>query len=310
MKNVVIALLLAVFMSPLMSSPGKVGPWPGDEWPSATPEEQGMDSARLAEMLDTIAKNETNIDSVLVLRNGHSVLDAYVAPVDPDMLHHVASVSKSFTATLVGIATGQGFIPGVETPLLDLFPGYEPAEPDPRRDAATLENLLTMSTGWNCHDSASSDGIEALWASPDWVQHMLDLPMIYDPGTHFEYCNGGSYLLGAAVEVAAGQSLADFAETYLFAPLGITDYQWNTAPDGRPLGYTGLQLRPRDMARLGYLYLHDGVWNDEQLVPADFITAARTPHIETGGIIAHYGYRSKTMARCICASSVATPTRP
>ena len=293
MKKIATILLLVLLAFSLAPAAAQGPTWPGDEWPTSTPEEQGIDSAWLAEMFTLIAEDEIDIDSVLVLRNGHVVLDAYIAPADSDIRHHVASVSKSFTATLVGIAIGQGLIPDVETPLMDLFPGYESAEPDPLRDTATLEDLLTMSVGWNCRDSYLHNyrGLEELWACADWVQFMLDLPMIHDPGTEFEYCNGGSHLLAAAVEIAAEQPIAEFADENLFEPLGITDYEWATVPSGRVLGYAGLRINPRDMARLGYLYLHDGVWNGEQIVPADFIAAARTPHIEANTLASDYGYQ-------------------
>ncbi len=264
--------------------------WPTEGWRTSTPEEQGMDSERLADMLATMRKRNHGIDSVLIVRNGFLVLEANVSPFTSGSKHDLYSCTKSFVSTLVGMALEEGMIESVEQPVLDFFPERRVARRDADKEAMTLEDLLTMRTGLDCHDSDEHDfrGVREMWASDDWVQHVLDLPMLEAPGTRFEYCNQASFLLSAILRQTTGMSALTFAEQRLFGPLGISDVSWPASPQGINIGYGDMSLRPTDMAKFGYLYLNQGVWDGAQVVPSAWVEASTRKHVT--GTTEHSGY--------------------
>lgn len=267
--------------------------WPIPDWPLADPSARGLDPARLAELVKAATQRAPGLLSILVIRGGDLVLEQYFDPAATDH-REVYSVTKSFTATLVGIAIDRGYIQGVGDRLLDYFPGRTFANPDPRKGELTLEHLLTMTTGLDWTESDRD--IQALYTSPDWVQYMLDLPLVAAPGERFNYCTGCSHLLMAvvaeatSVAEATGMLPLDFARQALFEPLGFTRVEWLQDPQGLPIGGWGLQLAPRDLARLGYLYLHAGSWAGRQVVSADWTRSATSPHV-AGDPGYDYGYQ-------------------
>jgi CubicO group peptidase (beta-lactamase class C family) len=129
-----------------------------------------------------------------------------------------------------------------------------------------------------------------MYRSLDWVQYVLDKPMSQPPGSQFNYCSGCSHILSAILQQTTGMNPRDFAEQYLFQPLGITNIQWDTDAEGIPIGGWGLQLTPRDMAKLGYLYIQDGQWDGGQIVSAEWVENATRKHTETDGALG-YGYQ-------------------
>jgi hypothetical protein len=149
-----------------------------------------------------------------------------------------------------------------------------------------------MASGLKCRDSYRYrwQGLIEMRSSNDWTRHVLDLPMEYTPGTRFEYCNGTSYLLSAIIQNTTGMRTLAFAEQFLFHPLGITDIDWATSPQGVDIGYSELWLKPADMARFGLLYLNNGRWHEKQIVPAAWVTESTRGQIdaEPGD---QYGYQ-------------------
>jgi CubicO group peptidase (beta-lactamase class C family) len=266
--------------------------WPTEGWRSSAPEAQGMNSLSLAGMLSQIEEQGYAVDSVSVVRHGHLVLDAYVHPYRPDELHEIRSCTKSVVSALIGIAIEEGHIEGVEQPLLDFFPGRAVAHRDARKATITLEHLLTMSSGLMCRDSYLYrwQGLMEMRRSADWVQYMLDLPMAEEPGTRFEYCNGGSFLLSAIFQETTGRTALAYAEEHLFAPLGISDVSWPANPQGVSIGWGEMRMRPHDMLKIGYLYLNQGRWGDRQVVPAGWVAASTRKHID-GTLQDGYGYQ-------------------
>ena len=266
--------------------------WPTGGWRISTPEEQGMDSELLAKMFEHIDQKHINLHSVLIVRNGYIVAEAYFHPYTADTPHQIASVTKSVIDILLGIAIDRGSIRGVDQPLLDFFPGRSIANVDARKQAITLEHLLTMTSGLDCKDRSGTD--EQMQQSSGWVQYILDLPMAHVPGTQFSYCSGGPHLLSAVLEKATGLKTRDFANVRLFTPLGIraaSDIEWGSDPQGYTLGGYGLYLTPRNMAKLGYLYLKQGQWAGQQIVPSQWVTASLTTHsIWTDEGRRDYGY--------------------
>lgn len=266
--------------------------FPTEGWPESTPEEQGMDSEMLTGMLDELIERSHNIDSITVIRHGYMVLDLAVYPYRSSRTHVIHSCTKSIVSALIGIALEQGYLESVDQPLLDIFADREVANLDADKRSITLEHLLTMSSGLECRDSYLYrwDGLEEMINSEDWVQHMLDLPMAEPPGTRFEYCNGGSFLLSAIIQETTGMTAEAFAEKYLFGPLGISEYYWPSNPQGISIGWGNLRMLPHDMAKIGYLYLQNGIWGGEQILPAEWVSASTSKHI-SATLQDGYGYQ-------------------
>jgi CubicO group peptidase (beta-lactamase class C family) len=266
--------------------------WPTEGWPVSTPEEQGMDSGLLADLVEKVA-GDGGIDSVTVIRNGYLVVDAVVYPFPEDTSHVLASCTKSVVGTLVGMAIDRGLLAGVDVPAVEILADDAPETVDDLKASMTVEDLLTMSTGLECRDSYLYDwaGMQAMVASDNWVAHVLALPMSEELGARFEYCNGSSMLLSAILSEVTGMSAADFAAEVLLGPLGISDYEWPASPRGVTIGMGGLRLRPDDLAKLGLLYLREGRWEKEQLVPRRWVEDSTAPQIEAGTLSDHYGYQ-------------------
>jgi CubicO group peptidase (beta-lactamase class C family) len=206
----IIAVLLLVQVFPVQGySVSQIGAvrdyWPTDGWLNTTPEEQGMDSELLNEMMDQIQTRAIRIDSISIVRNGYLVFDEYPRTLyDADREHIIHSCTKSYTGALVGIALAEGYIDSLDSKLVDLLPNRTIANLDERKQAITLEHLLTMTSGleWDewtePYDSPLNSHYE-MWFANDSVQYILDLPMAYNPGEVWTYNSGASNLLGAIV---------------------------------------------------------------------------------------------------------------
>jgi CubicO group peptidase (beta-lactamase class C family) len=256
--------------------------WPTHGWRRSSPEEQGMDSRVLAAAFDYVRDHHVPIHSLQIVRNGYLVLDAYFWPFQDDQLHDLASVTKSVTSTLVGIAIGQHRLTGVSQPLLAALGQPAVAHGDARKQRVTIQSLLTMTSGLDCHFDHGEITLSQMMASPNWMQFMLDLPMVNEPGGRYEYCSGGMHLLSGVVARASGTSALDIARRELFQPLGIEGVAWPADPQGIQHGWGDLHLQPRDMAKIGYLWLNEGRWEDRQIVPMDWMRAAVQVHAHPG----------------------------
>jgi CubicO group peptidase (beta-lactamase class C family) len=264
--------------------------WPTAGWRTSPPDAQGVDAQKLALMLQAVQAQQLNLHSLLIIRNGYIVSETYFQSYTAQTPHEIYSVTKSVVATLIGIALDRRAIDAVDHPVVDLFSGYSFNNPDALKDAITLEDVLTMRTGLGWQEQDSS--FRELYQSRDWVQSVLDLPMQQSPGQQFRYCSGCSHLLSAIVQQRAGTPTRDFAQQALFDPLGIETATWEQDRQGIPIGGWGLQLTPRDMAKLGYLYLHDGTWDGRQIVSAAWVSAARQRHTGTDSTLGlGYGYQ-------------------
>ena len=249
-------------------------PWPTTDWPTSTPEQQGLDVAMLEKMVERINQDKLSVHSVLIVRHGYLVYETYFKGFQADTRHEVYSCTKSVISALIGIAIEQGYIDSLQHKVLDYFPDRQIAYNEARKQALTLEHLLTMTSGL--------DSDERMPYSQDWVQFMLDRPMVVEPGTKFSYSSGNTHLLAAVLRQATGIQPADFARTNLFDPLGISNLTWDTDPAGLSIGGWGIRMTPRDMAKFGYLYLHGGQWHGRQLVPADWVKLTTQKYIDTG----------------------------
>jgi hypothetical protein len=178
---------------------------------------------------------------------------------------------------LIGIAIAQGFIESVGQSVLDFFPERSVANIDANKEAMTLEDPLTMSSGLECSHSPPDKTTHEMMDSPDWVQFALDLPMAAESGSRWVYCGPDSHLLSAIIQETSGMNAQAFAQQHLFGPLGISDAIWASDPQGYTRGWSDLILTPHDMAKLGYLYLNEGEWDGQQLLSADWVAAATSP---------------------------------
>ncbi len=266
--------------------------WPKEQWRTATPESQGMSSEILADMMDILWQKNLEIDSILIVRNGYVILDTYQFPQVPDVKHNIYSCTKSISSALIGIAIDKGYIKSVDQPLLDFFPEKIPKNPDKRKQQITLKDVLQMATGLKCRDSYLYQwkGMTEMRWSEDWVQYMIDLPLVEAPGTRFEYCNGASFLLTAIIEKTTGKTGLEFAKEHLFQPLGIKDVHWPANIHGQTIGWGRIHMRPRDMAKFGYLFLNNGRWDDRQIVSAEWVADSTQKHIPAT-LTPGYGYQ-------------------
>lgn len=270
--------------------------WPTAGWRTSSPEAQGMDPELLARLPQVVRQAALNLHSLLIIRNGSIVSETYFQPYTAETEHEVYSVTKSVVATLVGIALDKGAIDGVDQSVAGLFHDYTFQHPDPGKNTMTLEDVLTMRSGLDWQEQDST--FWQMYQSDDWVQFMLDMPMREQPGQQFRYCSGCSHLLSATLQRRTGVNTRDFAQQNLFEPLGIRDVSWEQDPQGLPIGGWGLWLTPRDMAKLGYLYLHDGMWDGRQVVSASWVKAAVTSHTATDSKLGlGYGYQWWTYPR-------------
>ncbi len=269
-----VLLLCGLAAVPAPRAAAQAAYFPTHGWRRSSPEAQGLDSRALAEAFDYVRRQRIPIHSFLIVRNGYLVLDAYFWPFREGETHDVASVTKSVTSTLVGIALGQGKLSGLDQPVLPLFGPRAIANADARKDRITLRDLLTMTSGLDCHVEQAEVTLRQMMASADWIGFMLDLPMAYEPGRHFSYCSGGMHLLSGVITRVSGASALDYARRELFDPLGIQDVAWPADPQGITRGWGDLHLQPQDMAKIGYLWLKGGRWEDRQLVPAEWLRAA------------------------------------
>jgi len=259
-------------------------------WETASPEQAGLDSAALVEMFDFVRQNAIPVHSVQIVRHGRLLLDAYFYPYTAGIPHDVASVTKSVTSTLIGLAIQKGLLRDVHQPLLSLFPKRIVQNPDERKQKITLENLLTMQAGWDCGFEAKEARLFEMRRSADWLQFMLDLPMVAQPGTRFAYCSGNPHVLSTVLSQVTGTNALEFARRELFGPLGIQDVHWPADPNGNSHGWGDLQLHPRDMARLGQLFLQGGRFGTNQLLSESWVTNATHAHVEHTVNKDHYGF--------------------
>ncbi len=264
--------------------------WPTDGWRSSAPEEQGMDSGILADMLNSVKESGKSINSITIIRNGYLVNEAYFYPYQKGMKHFMNSGTKSIVSALVGMAIDEGYINGAEDKVLDYFPEMEIAHIDERKKALEVKDLLSMTTGleWEFNNNASTN---EMLQSPDWTQFTLNRPMREEPGNTFNYCNGAPHLLSAILQRKTGKSMADYAADK-FKQMGITDIFWNSSPENVTTGYTGLYMHPDDAAKIGYLYLNKGNWDGKQLISESWIEAStkQTIQADWNPILPGYGY--------------------
>jgi CubicO group peptidase (beta-lactamase class C family) len=261
-------------------------PWPTKSWQVSTPEEQGMDSASLARLVETVGTYKQ--DSLMIVRHGKIVVEAYYAPYIAGISHDLRSVTKSVVGTLTAIQLKNGSLDSVDHPVMDLFSDKQIQNVDDRKKAMTVQSLLDMTSGieWVEKLYTPDETIMKMYQSPDRAGFVLNQPMAGKPGSDFYYNSGNPYLLSALINKKSGQNALDFAKKELFGPLGIKSAKWGTVDaQGITDGEAGLFLSPHDMARIGYLYLHNGMWDGKQIIPASWVERSKA-----GDVTATFGF--------------------
>jgi CubicO group peptidase (beta-lactamase class C family) len=236
-----------------------------------------------------------DLHSLLVVKNGYLVVEEYFGGWEQQRLHVLQSVTKSFTSAVIGIAIEQGHVENVEERVIDFFPDWrDELAQDPRWAAVRLQDLLTMRSGTDYHERGQDSPHSQLNRTPrGWDRFYLDRPMVREPGTYWQYDSGGVILLSAMLKQRSGVHADDYAERFLFQPLGIDQAPWVRNRDGHPHTGGGLHLRPQDMARFGLLYLRGGRWRDRPVVPRAWVEESTRQHVDFDpprGRTTGYGY--------------------
>ncbi len=257
----------------------------------SSPEEQGIDSSLLGRAFREMGDEGRGLHSLLVLRNGCVILEAYWRPFARDKKHYLNSATKAVLSALIGIAIHDRRLREDDF-VASYFPEYSLEDGDPRKHRIRIKHLLTMSSGIFWPQTRSINASDEMGRSSDWVRFILNRPMAAEPGSVTNYSNGDSHLLSAILQKVTGTSALEFARNRLFEPLGITDVAWDSDPQGRSIGSAALQLRPLDMAKLGWLYLSYGQWQAGRVVEPAWVEKSLTAQVSmpTRGGPADYGY--------------------
>lgn len=283
--------------------------------PATTPAAQTADSshvdrAALAELTrDIRSRRYSNVHSLLVVQHGELIYEEYFEGPDErrgdslgvrrfsaQELHDVRSVTKSVVSLLFGIAVHAGKIKDLDAPVLDYFPEYADLRA-PERLAIRLRHMLSMASGLDWDERTAPYGDprnseKAMDLATDPYRYVLERPIKSPPGTAFNYSGGDVMVIAGVLERATGMTLQRYADQVLFKPLGIQQYEWLKLPSGRDIAASGLRLRPRDMAKIGALYLADGRADGQQIVPTTWVSQSLAPQVVVPERVpyAHYGY--------------------
>lgn len=287
----------------------------------ASLESAGIDSALMIRLTNAIQSGQyPNIHSLLIARDHQLVYEKYFTGSDEqwgqdlgvvtftkDSLHDVRSISKSVVSACIGLAIAQGKIKSVDQKVAEFFPEY-PSVQEGEKSELTIKHLLTMTSGirWNeevPYNDPENSEIQMIF-SPDPIEFVLSQPLDAPPGEAWKYNGGTTQVLAAIIEKVAGVKVDAFAGEHLFKPLGITTFFWSKYPDtDEPAAASGLRLRPRDLLKFGLLYAQQGQWENQQVIPEDWVAASLQTHVNrpNGG---GYGYQFWTMSDTIMETPV------
>jgi CubicO group peptidase (beta-lactamase class C family) len=284
---------------PAITPYDKIPEQTSDGWKTTSLVEVGINPVRINKMLSFIYRGDNsddtlytpdgnpkyqNIHSVLIVKDGKLVFEEYFYGYQQDAYHNLASVTKSITSLLVGLAIEQGYIKGVQEVVLPYFPEFLPLDqPDDLKSGITIEDLLTMRHGLECDDWDPSSVTYHVnnfeLNQPNAIEATLNLPMEAVPGSQYSYCSASTVVLGGVLTKALGMSLAKFANFNLFFTLGVQRAVWTYVPGGWVDTGGGMQMLPRDMARLGLMMLQNGSWGGEQIIPEEWVEQSIQAHV-------------------------------
>jgi CubicO group peptidase (beta-lactamase class C family) len=285
----------------------------------SNPEAEGIPSPAILEFIRSLERHVHPMEAVqgfMLLRHGQVAAEGWWSPYQPQFPHPLFSLSKSFTSTAIGLAVQEGLLT-LDDPVLKFFPDEAPANPSQNLKAMRVRHLLSMNTG---HQSDTTQQVyqSRYQVSPfgPWLHQknrmsqsdqkpdegnlpkvFLSLPVENEPGTWFVYNTGATHLLSAILAKLTGESLVQYLEPRLFAPLGIESPRWEADPQGINLGGSGLHAKTEDIARFGQMYLQNGTWNGQRIIPEEWIAEATKFHSDNSNTqtnpdwTAGYGYQ-------------------
>jgi CubicO group peptidase (beta-lactamase class C family) len=249
-----------------------------DDWEVSSLVEQNIEPSPIIQMVRQIKSGQYDgVSSVVLARRGTLVLDEYFGEGSRETIHTTRSASKAITSALVGIAIDQGFVASVNVPLLPYFPEYKDKIDnwDDRKADINLAHILSMTSGVKGNE-------DAMYPTDDWIKFYLDQPLANIPGEKFSYATSGVVTLGSVISRSSGMSVPEFANRYLFGPLGITEYFWpgtsSKGDQGLAMTGGGLKLKSRDMAKFGQLYLDKGLWKGRRVISESWINLSIEKH--------------------------------
>lgn len=268
--------------------------WPTEGWRTCSPALQGLDEEVLMTMLAYMNKQMPKVNSLLIVKNGRLVFEQYFNGCTKHDLADILSATKSFTATLIGAALNDGLLDGLDAPISSFIGSRIPDRPNGGLAAGetSLRQLLTMSSGfhWTTGKRLGEPYVHRMHRSRSWIDFILRLPIDGSTRGRFQYRSADSHLLAAVLAAASGESVFAYAYRKLFRPLGIERVAWPADPQGINAGHVFLRISPRDMAKLGFLYLHNGQWDGQQIVSRAWVAAATTTQSEGLDLYGTYGY--------------------
>jgi len=231
---------------------------------------EDIDLKKIDQFLNALTGNNLELHSLMIVHHGIVVYENWLGDNNSEKQHIMNSVSKTFTATAIGIAVNEGLL-NVTDKVISFFPDKVPTNLSDHLREMRVYDLLTMSTGNICEEV---DKIKQDTTKVDWVKSFLSVPVVNKPGCVFEYNSTATYILSAILQKITGQKLIDYLTPRLFEPLGIVGAKWKESPQGITVGGSGLFIKTEDMAKLGQLFLQNGKWEGRQIVPASWIRDA------------------------------------
>lgn len=269
MKKIITRFLVIITM---MSCSLTVNAQVSDKLPRSTPEAEGVSSAGIVDFLNAVDTAKfVEVHSFMILRHGKVISEGWWSPYGPDYKHMMASVSKTFTATAVGLAISENKLK-ITDKVISFFPYSLPDTIGDNMKGLEIKDLLSMSVG---QDPASG------FRGSDWIRTFIDNEPVHKPGSTFLYNNMATFMLSAIVQQATGQTVFDYLTPRIFEPLGLRGIDWDLSPQGINIGAAGLRLRTEDMAKFGQLLLQNGNWKGRQLIPAAWVKEATSFKIES-----------------------------
>ncbi|MBN7814250.1 serine hydrolase domain-containing protein [Algoriphagus pacificus] len=278
------------------------------QFKTAKPEAVGLNPEIISGLIDSIQTGYyPNRHSLLIYKDEQLVVEEYFTGKDENwgddlgivsyndsLLHDMRSVSKSVVSACIGIAIAQGKIKSVDQPIFDFFEDYQQFNSEGREEL-TIKHLLTMTSGLKWNEEISYDNPEnseiQMTNSGDAIGFVLSREIVNQPGTVWQYNGGTTELLAEIIHRVSGKNVHEFAKEFLFEPIGISKSEWTISPaTNSPAAASGLRLTPRAMLKFGMLYLHDGIWDGQQIIPNEWVKEsfeAHTMRPDGGG----YGYQ-------------------
>ncbi|MCL2035373.1 MAG: beta-lactamase family protein [Oscillospiraceae bacterium] len=248
-------------------------------WQFDAPENRGVDPDGLSRF--RAALDEVDIRCAVLVKDGYIIDEYYKDEYDENSVFRMASVTKSVTGAVVGIAIERGLIKEVDSALLEFLPQLNDPGMEDKREI-TVEHLLTHTSGVYWNEWAGGDYFMRFSRSENWVDFVLDQEMQYAPGAVFNYTTGGSHLLGAVIREATGMTAFDFAKEHMFKPMGMESVEWRADPQGVTDAGNGVSMTARDAAKFGQMFLDGGMYKDRQIIQEEWVERSVSRQVVTG----------------------------